>query len=442
MACFLGKETSLKIGFVSLPLTGHLNPMIALARRMNQRGHEAVFFGVPDVESAVRAAGVTFIPYGEKKFPIGSIPDLYAPLAKLRGVETVQYVYEKCSPGLTQAAFDYLPQKLKEAGVEALAIDSVYNFVEIVPMNMGIPYIHIWNILPLDFSGATPICLYSWPNDSGPEALRRNLEGLRPLGETLGNVVNIAMSYAKKVDLEIDWNDPSSTVSKLAIIAQTPKEFDFTGSPWPPHFHYAGPFHDVRCRKDIPFPWEKLNDKPLIYASLGTLVNGLEHIYKTILNVVGQVPEVQVVLSVGTNVNPDDLGPIPANTIVVQAAPQLELLKRASLCITHAGLNTALESLAQGVPMVAIPIGFDQPGIAARIALHGVGEFLDLEDLTADRLLQLVQTVLRNPDYRDRARHFQEIIAQTQGLDVAAGIIEQALQKYRIEDPVREAVAR
>jgi zeaxanthin glucosyltransferase len=307
---------------------------------------------------------------------------------------------------------------------------------------MGIPYIHIWNILPLDFSGATPICLYSWPNDSGPEALRRNLEGLRPLGETLGNVVNIAMSYAKKVDLEIDWNDPSSTVSKLAIIAQTPKEFDFTGSPWPPHFHYAGPFHDVRCRKDIPFPWEKLNDKPLIYASLGTLVNGLEHIYKTILNVVGQVPEVQVVLSVGTNVNPDDLGPIPANTIVVQAAPQLELLKRAALCITHAGLNTALESLAEGVPMVAIPIGFDQPGIAARIALHGVGEFLDLEDLTADRLLQLVQTVLRNPDYRDRARHFQEIIAQTQGLDVAAGIIEQAFQKYRIEGPVRVAVAR
>jgi len=407
--------------------------MIALARKLNQRGHEAVFFGVPDIGSIVRAAGVTFVPYGEKEYPIGSIQDLYAPLAKRCGVEVIQYAFEKCSPGLTQAAFDYLPRKLKEIGIEAMAIDTAHSFIEIAPMSMGIPYVHIWNILPLDFSGATPIGLYSWPNDPTPEGLRRNLEGLQPLGAMMGNLVSMAMSYTTKADLEIDWSDPYATVSKLAIIAQTPKEFDFVGSTWPPHFHYAGPFHDDRGREPIPFTWEKLNDKPLIYASLGTLVNGLEHVYKTILEVVGQLPEAQVVFSVGNNVNIYDLGPIPSNTIVVQAAPQLELLKRAALCITHAGLNTALESLAQGVPMVAIPIAFDQPGVAARIVEHGVGKFLDLEQLTADGLLQLVQTVLQNPNYRDRARHFEEIIAQTQGLDAAADIIEQAFQSIRAD---------
>ena len=62
------------------------------------------------------------------------------------------------------------------------------------------------------------------------------------------------------------------------------------------------------------------------------------------------------------------IGPVPSNAIVVQQAPQLELLKRATVCITHAGLNTVLESLAQGVPQVAIPITYDQPGVAARIA--------------------------------------------------------------------------
>jgi zeaxanthin glucosyltransferase len=51
----------------------------------------------------------------------------------------------------------------------------------------------------------------------------------------------------------------------------------------------------------------------------------------------------------------DDIGPIPASAIVVSKAPQIELLKRAELCITHAGINTTLESLALGVPMVAIP---------------------------------------------------------------------------------------
>jgi MGT family glycosyltransferase len=137
---------------------------------------------------------------------------------------------------------------------------------------------------------------------------------------------------------------------------------------------------------------------------------------------------VQLVLSVGKNVNLDDLGPIPANTIVVSAAPQIELLKRAVLCITHAGLNTALESLAQGVPMVAVPIGYDQPGVAARIAYHGAGEFIEVADLTVEHLSDLIQRVRKNPAYRDRARHFQKVIAQTRGLDVAADAIEQAFE--------------
>ena len=91
-------------------------------------------------------------------------------------------------------------------------------------------------------------------------------------------------------------------------------------------------------------------------------MNGLNHVYSAILRAVEKLPRTQVVLSVGENLAVDELGPIPSNVIVVRAAPQIELLKRATLCITHAGLNTALECLGQGVPMVAIPIGYDQPG--------------------------------------------------------------------------------
>jgi len=104
---------------------------------------------------------------------------------------------------------------------------------------------------------------------------------------------------------------------------------------------------------------------------MGTLVNGLNNVHAAILEAVGEFPHMQVVLSVGKNFNPDDLGPIPPNTIVVRIAPQIELLKRAALCITHAGLNTALEALAQGVPMVAIP-KYDQPGVAAGLPTMGL----------------------------------------------------------------------
>jgi MGT family glycosyltransferase len=180
--------------------------------------------------------------------------------------------------------------------------------------------------------------------------------------------------------------------------------------------------------------WEKLTDKPPIYASLGTLVNGLDRVYEIILEAVGKLPEIQVVLSVGKNVNPDDLGAVPSNTILVRSAPQIELLKRAALCITHAGLNTTLEALGQGVPMVAIPIGYDQPGVAARIAHHGVGEFIEVDNLTVEGLLELIQKVLENPSYGDKARYFQKVIAETRGLEVAADVIEQAFRSTLVSN--------
>jgi zeaxanthin glucosyltransferase len=179
----------------------------------------------------------------------------------------------------------------------------------------------------------------------------------------------------------------------------------------------------------IPFPWEKLNGKPLIYASLGTLVNGPDHVYKMILEAVGSLSDVQVVLSIGTHIDPDLLEPIPPNTIIVRIAPQIELLKRAALCITHAGLNTTVESLAKAVPMVAIPITYDQPGISARIAHHGVGEFVDLDNLSAKSLSELIRKVLTNHTYVDRAQYFKEVIAKTRGLDTAADVIERAFHK-------------
>ena len=73
----------------------------------------------------------------------------------------------------------------------------------------------------------------------------------------------------------------------------------------------------------VPFPWDKLKDKPLIYASLGTLVNGLDDLYKRILKAVQPVQDVQVVLSVGHNVDPKNLDPIPSNTTVVRSLPKL-----------------------------------------------------------------------------------------------------------------------
>jgi zeaxanthin glucosyltransferase len=423
----------MKIGFLSLPLTGHLNPMTALARKLQSRGSEVVFIGVPDIESTVRAAGLEFVPLGENEFPLGSVAKTWGAVATLNGLDVIRYTGRKLTPGLVRSALEHLPGKIAESGVDSLVLDTAYRYLGLVPMSLGLPYVQIWNVLHFDVSGSTPLMFYSWPHETSPEALARNVKGLQILRELSEPMMPIVRSFAERNGLRIDWSNPAATLSKHAVITQTPKEFDFPICHLPTQFHYAGPFHDNEGRQPVPFPWEKLNGKPLIYASMGTLVNGLRNVYGTILEAASEFPEMQMVLSVGKNFNPRDLGPIPSNTIVVRTAPQIDLLKRAALCITHAGLNTALEALAQGVPMVAIPVGYDQPGVAARIAYHGVGEFIEIGNLTPRRLTHLIAKIKGNPSYRDKAAWFQKVLEKSKGLEVAADIIERAFED-RFED--------
>src|ERR1700716_838577 len=221
--------------------------------------------------------------------------------------------------------------------------------------------------------------------------------------------------------------DPGSTLSPLAALTQVPRAFDFDSSHWPSQFHHTGPFHDGKGRQKVDFPWERLTGEPLIYASMGTILNGRLDVFRTIVAALAKHKDLQLVLSVGDQVDPEEVGPVPSNAIIVKQAPQLELLKQTSVCITHAGLNTVLESLAQGVPQVAIPVTFDQPGVAARIAEKQTGVVTSLDKLTADHLSTLLSEVLNNSAYRGNARKIQKAIAEANGLSVAADLIEESL---------------
>jgi zeaxanthin glucosyltransferase len=102
------------------------------------------------------------------------------------------------------------------------------------------------------------------------------------------------------------------------------------------------------------------------------------------------------------------------------------LLKKASVCITHAGFNTVLEALTQGVPQIAIPVTNDQPGVAARIADKKTGKTTSLDGLDASNLPALLDEVVNNPIYRDNSRSIQKAIAKKNRLSVAADLLEQA----------------
>ncbi len=260
-----------------------------------------------------------------------------------------------------------------------------------------------------------------------PAALARNREGLAKWASLLESVNGAIKAHAESVGLKIDWSDLSSTFSPLASITQVPRAFDFESSHWPSQFHHTGPFHNGKGRKKVDFPWERLTGEPLIYASMGTILNGQVDVFRTIIAAAAKNKNLQLVLSIGERIDPKQIGSAPNNAIIVRQAPQLELLKQATVCITHAGLNTALESLAQGVPQLAIPITYDQPGVAARIAHKRTGAVTSLDKLTAAHLASLLNKVLTDPTYRENARKLRKAIAEANGLSVAADLIEESL---------------
>ena len=231
------------------------------------------------------------------------------------------------------------------------------------------------------------------------------------------------------------YSRPEQGLSPLAQITQMPEvlEFEIRGEK-PSGLHYTGPFLHARQRPAVDFPWDRLDGRPLIYASMGTLQNGSEAIFRTITNACAGL-DAQLLISLGGGFDPARLGKLAGDPIVVRFAPQLEILKRAALVITHAGLNTVLESISEGVPLVTVPLANDQPGVAARLKARGACVVIARRRLNPARLRKAVILVLQDAGYRDAAQVLQRAIQQLDGPGRAADLIEQLL-KLRVTQPL------
>jgi MGT family glycosyltransferase len=158
---------------------------------------------------------------------------------------------------------------------------------------------------------------------------------------------------------------------------------------------------------------------------MGTLQNGVLRTFRVIAEACAGL-DLQLVISLGGGQDPSLLGDLPGDPVVVVYAPQLELIRRSALTISHGGLNTALESLAWGVPLVVLPVAYDQPGVGARVEWSGAGRSIPVGRLTAGRLRDAVRAVLGDPAYRERAGRLRASIEAADGLNRAAHLIGEA----------------
>ncbi|MGL4499283.1 MAG: glycosyltransferase, partial [Planktothrix sp.] len=365
-----------------------------------------------------------FQAWAQEDFPTGWFAEILTQRGKLSGLAALRHTLEEIAKTST-AILTEAPIAIKKAEVDALLIDQTSVEGGTIANFLNIPYITIGSALIMNQEPNIPPICTSWPYDLNLVSRLRNQVGYR-LFRLLGNSIRERISeYRRQWNLPL-YNHLNDYYSKLAQISQQPAEFEFPRTDLPPYFHFTGPFHNPATRKSVPFPFEQLNGKPLIYASMGTIQNQLLEVFQQIAFACEEL-DAQLVISLGGGTTPESLPTLPGNPIVVGYAPQLALLQKATLTITHAGMNTTLESLSQGVPMVAIPVANDQPGVAARIAYTGVGEMVALKKLSVPKLRTAIEKVLTEPSYKKRAIALQDAIAHSGGVQKAADIIEQVI---------------
>jgi UDP:flavonoid glycosyltransferase YjiC (YdhE family) len=139
--------------------------------------------------------------------------------------------------------------------------------------------------------------------------------------------------------------------------------------------------------------------------------------------------DVQLVLSHGGGLDLDGVKQLPGTPLIVSYASQYELLQQAVLTITYAGLNTVLDSLSHGVPLAAIPITYEQPGISSLIRWTHTGEVIPLAKLNGLNLRSMLKDLLCDQSYYASARTVQTSMLQAGGVIRAADIIEQVIPR-------------
>ena len=387
---------------------------------MQRRGHRVTFFGIVDARSKVLAAGLEFCPIGLSQFPAGSSEKLFEQLGKLSGLAALRYTLD----WIEKSALIFLdegPAILSDTGIDALLVDQIAPEGGLVADFLDLPFVTICSALPFNQEPVIPPFFTTWIYNPAWWAVLRN-QVVYQLTNPFGKSMQTLRSNYRKL-----WKLPPevSPDSQLAVLSHQPADFEYPRQNLPDYFHFTGPYHNQNSRKPVDFSWDKLTGKPLIYASMGTLQNQLTDVFEAIATACVGL-DAQLVISLG-GASTDSLPELPGNPVVVSYAPQLALLERAAVAITHAGMNTALECLTYGVPMVAIPVTNDQPGIAARIAWIGAGEIVPLSRLTGSELHKVLKLVLTQESYRQNALRLKQAIANSGGVSQAADIIERAI---------------
>ncbi|WP_018628867.1 glycosyltransferase [Niabella aurantiaca] len=389
------------------PFTGHVNPTLSLGSELLRRGHEVGWISLdPALQHRLPAGGILLQTGGGRSSPEQQENDAYLDKITSKsvyGIDSIKFLYEDVLIPLNRYMYADIRQQLLQFVPDMVITDHQLFAGAVAARQLQIPY-------------ATSV--------TAPAAIN--------VMEDLPGVHEWEEKQVVALQQELGWpGDQSLDCSDVLTFVFTSQLF-FGTMQLPPHFRFVGPV--IQHRKTAAaFDWERFHrtPHPRILVSIGTT---FDHAHKRlffarVVEAFGGMALTVVVVS-----DPGLFETVPDNFIIQKMVPQLELLPHLQAVVCHGGHNTVCETLSHGLPLVVIPIAYDQSHVAGRVARTGAGLRLNFNRFKAHHLRDAVMEVLQQEQFREAAEQICSSFEAAGGVSAAAGHLEALLTTK--QDPV------
>ena len=373
-----------------VPGFGHFHPMVPLARSLQRAGHEVAF------ATADRFCRRVVEPAGLAAFPAGLSP-------------IVAHERTIGLPGVAGLAEDDVWRLGAHMFAEVAAPAKVGDLVGVIEGWHADLVVHDMT----DFAGpvAAAACGIPWANHS--------FGALQP-----EEFWDLAAELVAPTWLA--WGvdpGPLGGMFRLLYLDLCPPGFQSAMIGRVPVSRPLRPVTFDNPRGEPPPAWlDQLGPGPTVYVTLGTVANHTPSVFETVLD--AMVDAANVIVTVGPDREPADLGPLSPNVHVERYLPQSLVLPSCDLVVCHAGSGTTLSALSCGLPVLALPQEANQFWNADRVADLGVGEQIRPAEMTVETVGDAVGRLLEEPSYRAQARRLADEIAAIPGPDDAVAALE------------------
>ncbi|GGQ66865.1 macrolide family glycosyltransferase [Couchioplanes azureus] len=383
--------------FVPLAAHGHVNPTLALAEELVARGHRVTYATSAEHAAAVARTGAA----------VAELP-WQAELSAMAGSGyTADNMLAMMAAGVTELTetFDALVAAFLDDRPDCVCFDIMGLPGRALADRLGVPGV----ALAPNMVGNAHFSLQSvmWPADLDPSDAR-----LAAVGRQLA-------VFAAEQGISPASVQPLSARVPLHLVF-VPRAFQIAGDTFGAQFRFLGPSLPSSAPSH---GWRPGTDDRIALVSLGTVFNDRPDLLRVCLDAFAESPW-HVVLATGRSAVP---GPFPANVEVHRHVPQVEVLRHASVFVSHTGMGSTMEALLHGVPLVSLPQTPEQALNGRRAAELGLGLALETEKVTAGTLRDAVDEVVADAGIAANLRRWRAELRAAGGARAGADALEEFL---------------